>query len=215
MAPGQLPSTIAGPVDHEIVIKKSRFLTHLEPVGTMAEADAAIAAVRKQYWDAGHHCVALIVGPHADQQRSSDDGEPAGTAGVPMLTVLRRRDVTDVVAIVTRYFGGILLGAAGLARAYSSSVIEALDRAVLVRRAEMAEVRIDVPHLDAGRVEHALRNWARTTGSVVSEPTYDTLAHFNLFVSPDLMTSLGDELAVVSPGAKPVVGAIQIVNVTS
>jgi len=214
MPAGQLPSTIAAPVDHEAVIKKSRFLTHIAPVSTIAEADSVIASVRKQYWDAGHHCVAMIVGPHADQQRSSDDGEPAGTAGVPMLSVLRRRDVTDVVAIVTRYFGGILLGAAGLARAYSSSVTAALDSAVPVRRAEMAAVNIDIPHSNAGRVEHSLRNWARTTGSLVSEPTYDTLVHFILRVPPDLLKSLADELAAVSPETKPDVGATQIVNLT-
>ncbi len=88
------------------------------PVPSVAAADAVVARVRKEHWDARHHCVALVVGPHADQQRSTDDGEPSGTAGIPMLEVLRHRHVTDVVAVVTRYFGGVLLGAGGLVRAY-------------------------------------------------------------------------------------------------
>ena len=117
--PSDLPSTIAARVEHELVIKKSRFIATVVPVRSVAEADAEIAALRKRYWDARHNCVALVVGGHADQQRSSDDGEPSGTAGVPMLEVLRQRHLTDLVAVVTRYFGGVLLGAGGLVRAYS------------------------------------------------------------------------------------------------
>jgi len=119
------PSTIAGPVEHELVVKKSRFLALVRPVADVPEADAVVAAVRKKHWDARHHCVALVVGPHAEQQRSTDDGEPSGTAGVPMLEVLRRRDLTDLVVVVTRYFGGVLLGAGGLVRAYSTCWVAA------------------------------------------------------------------------------------------
>jgi len=211
-APESLPRTIAGAVDHEIVIRKSRFLAHLEPVATIAEADAVIASVRKRHWDARHHCVALVVGPHGESQRSSDDGEPSGTAGVPMLTVLRRRNVSDVVAVVTRYFGGVLLGAGGLVRAYSSSVGEALDRAVIVRRAEMVEVALDVPHADAGRVDHALREWAGANGAVVEEPSYADAARFTLLVPPDSFAQFVDVLAATSPGLTPVAGARRIVD---
>ncbi|MCR1984421.1 YigZ family protein, partial [Cellulosimicrobium cellulans] len=156
---GELWGTIAGPVDHELVVKKSRFLAHLSPVPSVAAADAVVARVRKEHWDARHHCVALVVGPHADQQRSTDDGEPSGTAGIPMLEVLRHRHVTDVVAVVTRYFGGVLLGAGGLVRAYSSAVSEALDLARPVRRAVLTAVHVDVPHADAGRLHGVLRDW--------------------------------------------------------
>ncbi len=97
-----LPSTIAAPVEHELVIKKSRFLTLLHPVASVAEAESVIASVRKEHWDARHHCTALVVGTHADQQRSSDDGEPSGTAGIPMLEVLRHRHVTDLAAVLRR-----------------------------------------------------------------------------------------------------------------
>ncbi|MGO1957542.1 IMPACT family protein, partial [Microbacterium sp.] len=112
--PDAYPATIAGRVDHELEIKRSRFLTHLQPVSSVADADSFIATIRKEFWDARHNCVAMVTGLTADQARSSDDGEPSGTAGVPMLEVLRRRGLTDVVAVVTRYFGGIKLGAGGL-----------------------------------------------------------------------------------------------------
>ena len=196
-----LPSSIAAAVDHELVIKKSRFLAHLEPVASLEQADAAVARVRKLHWDARHHCVALIVGSDADRQRSSDDGEPAGTAGVPMLEVLRRRDLTDLVAVVTRYFGGVLLGAGGLARAYSGAVAAALDAAELVRRVELVEARLDVPHADAGRLESALRDWADAHDAVFEDPSYADRVQFGLLVPPARRDQLTADLAALSAGA--------------
>ena len=195
-----LPSTIAGAVDHETVIKKSRFLAHLEPVASLEQADEVIARVRKRHWDARHHCVALIVGPDADWQRSSDDGEPSGTAGVPMLEVLRRRDVTDLVAVVTRYFGGVLLGAGGLVRAYSGAVSAALDAAEIVRRAELVEAFVDVPHAQAGRLENALREWAEANDAVFCEPAYSGRVRFGLLVPPGRLDRLTADLAALSAG---------------
>ena len=209
-----LPSTIAGVVDHELVIKKSRFLAHLEPVATMDAADAAIARVRKQFWDARHHCVAVIVGTDAQRQRSSDDGEPSGTAGVPMLEVLRRRGLTDVVAVVTRYFGGVLLGAGGLVRAYSASVAEALDRAVIVRRAELVQASVAVPHADAGRLEGVLRDWAGAHGAVFTGATYADVVRFGLFVPPDEQDRFAADLAAASAGVLvPRFGGRRVVDV--
>ncbi len=154
------PSSIAEVVEYELVIKKSRFIAHVAPARTTEQADAVIAAVRKQYWDARHHCVAMIIGTHADQQRSSDDGEPSGTAGTPMLEVLRRRELTDLVVVVTRYFGGVKLGAGGLVRAYSGAVSEALDTARIVRRTPVVRVGVEMSHQDAGRIQGVLREWA-------------------------------------------------------
>ncbi|PZR51980.1 YigZ family protein [Xylanimonas oleitrophica] len=212
--PAELPSTIAAPVDHELVIKRSRFLAHLAPVTSVEEADAVVARLRKEMWDARHHCVALVVGSHADQQRSSDDGEPSGTAGVPMLEVLRHRAVTDVVAVVTRYFGGILLGAGGLVRAYSSAVSEALDLARPVHRRVLTEVTVDVAHADAGRIDNVLRDWAGTHGAVLGEPLYTQVARFTLLVPPERVGRLTDDLAAASAGAlTPVPGASRIVDV--
>jgi uncharacterized YigZ family protein len=209
-----LPSTIAAPVDHELVIKKSRFLAHVAPVSSVAEADAVVARIRKESWDARHHCVALVVGPHAEQQRSTDDGEPSGTAGVPMLEVLRHRAVTDVVAVVTRYFGGVLLGAGGLVRAYSSAVSEALDRARVVRRQVLTEVTLDVPHADAGRLDNVLRDWAAQHGAVLGGTAYAEVARFTLLVPPDAVTRLAEDVAAASAGALvPQPGASRVVDV--
>ena len=213
-----LPSTIAHPVDHELVIKKSRFLAHRAPASSVAEADAVIARLRKELWDARHHCVAMVLGTHADQARSSDDGEPSGTAGVPMLEVLRRRDVTDLVAVVTRYFGGVKLGAGGLIRAYSGAVAAALDVAAssgaLLRRELLHEVTVDVPHGDAGRIDNVLRDWAGTHGSVMEPPAYDAVAHLRLLVPPYELDTLAADVAAASAGAlSPAVGDARVVDV--
>ncbi|MFP3712209.1 IMPACT family protein [Puerhibacterium sp. TATVAM-FAB25] len=214
MSQAALPSTIAAAVDHELVIKKSRFLAHLAPVSSVAEADAVVARVRKGSWDARHHCVALVVGPHAEQQRSTDDGEPSGTAGVPMLEVLRHRAVTDVVAVVTRYFGGVLLGAGGLVRAYSSAVSETLDRARVVRRQVLTEVMLEVPHADAGRLDNVLREWAAQHGAVLGGTEYGAAARFTLLVPPDAVARLADDVAAATAGALvPRPGASRVVDV--
>ncbi|MBD5787459.1 YigZ family protein [Cellulosimicrobium terreum] len=201
MSTPHLPSTIAAAVDHELVVKRSRFLTHLSPAPTVDAADAVVAGVRKTHWDARHHCVALVVGPHADRQRSSDDGEPSGTAGVPMLEVLRHRDVTDVVAVVTRYFGGVLLGAGGLVRAYSTAVSEALDAARLVRRAVRTVVAVDVPHADAGRLHGVLRDWCAHHGGVLEDVGYGAQATFTVLVPPDRLDRFDAALAAASSGS--------------
>ena len=213
-----LPRTIARPVDHELVIKKSRFLAHLAPVGSVAEADAVIARLRKELWDARHHCVAMVLGTRADQARSSDDGEPSGTAGVPMLEVLRHRGVTDLVAVVTRYFGGVKLGAGGLVRAYSGAVAAALDDAatsgVLLRRELLREVEVPVPHADAGRIDNMLRDWASGHGSVMEPPSYGAVAHLRLLVPQDELAALAADVAAASAGVlSPEVGDARVVDV--
>lgn len=209
-----LPSTVARPVEHELVIKKSRFIALLHPVTSVADAEAVIARVRKEHWDARHHCTALVVGTHADQQRSSDDGEPSGTAGIPMLEVLRHRYVTDVVAVVTRYFGGILLGAGGLVRAYSNAVSETLDLAPVVRREVMIEVAVDVPHAEAGRIGNVLHEWCQSHGAVLEGTDYAAAAIFRLLVPPAQLAPLEADLASASSGTlSPSVGDRRIVDV--
>jgi uncharacterized YigZ family protein len=213
-SPAVLPSTIAATVEHELIVKKSRFIAHVEPVGSVADADAAIARVRRQRWDARHNCVALVVGPDAGQQRSSDDGEPSGTAGAPMLEVLRHRHLTDIVAVVTRYFGGVLLGAGGLVRAYSSAVSEALDQARVLRRELRTEVRLDVPHADAGRIDNWLRDWAGAHDAALATPEYGRAVRFVLLLPPDALAALTADIASASSGALvPVPGESRVVDV--
>jgi uncharacterized YigZ family protein len=152
------PRTIASSGIHEIVIKKSRFVCTLARAASEDEARTAIETVRKRHWDANHNCSAYRVGPGGHLQRTSDDGEPAGTAGAPMLAVLTRRDLIDTVAVVTRYFGGILLGAGGLIRAYGQAVSDAIDAVGIVERRPVALIAVEADHTDAGRLEHALRS---------------------------------------------------------
>ena len=116
--------TIVKDFRQEIVIEKSRFICTLKKVQSEAEAQEFIKTIKKEFWDATHNCSAYIVDEMA--QRSSDDGEPSGTAGLPMLEVLRKNKLTNTAAVVTRYFGGIKLGAGGLVRAYTNSVAEAV-----------------------------------------------------------------------------------------
>lgn len=153
---------------HETEIKKSRFLATLAPAATEDEALAVIRRVREQHPGATHNCFAYVIGPGGGIQKSSDDGEPGGTAGVPMLQMLLRRGVRDAVAVVTRYFGGVQLGAGGLIRAYGGAVGHALDElgTVTLHRLRLATVTVD--HQRAGRLENDLR----AGGHAVSDVQY-------------------------------------------
>lgn len=148
---------IARDGEHEIEISRSRFRCALARVPDLDAAAAFVAAVRARDHTATHHCTAMRVGADGQARRSNDDGEPAGTAGVPMLEVLLHRDLTDVVAVVSRWFGGTKLGAGGLVRAYGRAVSDALDTVGTLRRVRHRELLLAVPHDTAGRLENALR----------------------------------------------------------
>lgn len=210
------PATILRPVDHEIVIKKSRFIAHITPLTTSDAAEEALAAIRKREWNARHHCTAQITGLLGDRARSSDDGEPAGTAGIPMLEVLRRHELTDVLAVVTRYFGGVKLGAGGLIRAYSSAVSEALDHATLVDRKLLSQALVEVPHAAAGRFDNVLREWAAAHDAVLGEAQYGHDARFEVWADAADMPQLQAELAAASAGAVAahITGVERVINVT-
>ncbi|WP_402465494.1 IMPACT family protein [Isoptericola aurantiacus] len=213
-----LPRSLSRPVDRELVIKRSRFLAHLAPASDAAAADAVVGRVRTERWDARHHCLAVVLGVQADTQRSSDDGEPTGTAGVPMLEVLRHRRMTDVVAVVSRYFGGVLLGAGGLVRAYSGAVAAALDDAeqdgAILARRRLVEVTLDAPHADAGRLEHLLRDWAAAHGAVVAHTQYGESARLTLLVPPGDVDRLRHDVAAATAGRlTPTAGGERVVDV--
>ncbi|MEV4439520.1 YigZ family protein [Streptomyces sp. NPDC049577] len=162
--------TVAREGVHEIEINKSRFICALAPAATEEEAQAFLARVRKEHPTARHHCWAYVLGADGSVQKASDDGEPGGTAGVPMLQMLVRREMRYVVAVVTRYFGGVKLGAGGLIRAYGGVVGEALDTLGTVTRRRFRLATVTVDHQRAGKLENELR----ATGRTVREVSYGT-----------------------------------------
>ncbi|WP_078414339.1 YigZ family protein [Priestia abyssalis] len=150
--------TAKGQGEHEIVIQKSRFICHVKRVTTEQEAQEFIQDIKKQHWNATHNCSAYLVGERDQFQKANDDGEPSGTAGVPMLEVLKKRGLKDTVVVVTRYFGGIKLGAGGLVRAYGKSVSEGLDAVGVVKRTLMQVMHTTVDYTWLGKLENELRS---------------------------------------------------------
>ncbi|GMA46788.1 YigZ family protein [Tetragenococcus muriaticus] len=140
----------------EIEIKKSRFICSLKRVYTEEEAKDFIQQLKKEHWKAAHNCSAFMIGEENEIQRSSDDGEPAGTAGHPMLEVLKKQELINVCAVVTRYFGGTKLGAGGLIRAYSHSVSHALEETRIVQGTLHQEIYVTVGYSLLGRLQNFL-----------------------------------------------------------
>ncbi|GGT25956.1 YigZ family protein [Streptomyces kurssanovii] len=165
--------TVAREGVHETEINRSRFICALAPAATEEEAQAFVARIRREHPTATHNCFAYVVGADAAVQKASDDGEPGGTAGVPMLQMLMRREMRYVAAVVTRYYGGVKLGAGGLIRAYGGVVGEALDTLGTVTRKRFRLATVTVDHQRAGKLENDLR----ATGRQVRDVTYtDTVS---------------------------------------
>lgn len=140
----------------EIIEKKSRFIATIRPVADEAEATAFIEEMKKKYWDAKHNCSALVIGSNNEITRCSDDGEPSGTAGRPMLEVLLGADVHNVAVVVTRYFGGVLLGTGGLVRAYQAAVKEGLANVKIATERAGKIVNLTMDYNEWGRVQSYL-----------------------------------------------------------
>lgn len=140
----------------EIEEKKSRFIATLFPVESEEEAAAFIAAMKKKYWDARHNCFAYVIGKNNELQRCSDDGEPSGTAGRPMLDVLLREEIHNAAVVVTRYFGGTLLGTGGLVRAYQKSVQEGLKNSLIIEKCNGAKLEIGTDYNGIGKIQYIL-----------------------------------------------------------
>lgn len=138
----------------EIVEKKSRFIATVKPVESQEEALDFIAAMKKKYWDATHNCSAFVIGRRGEITRCSDDGEPSGTAGRPMLEVLLKEGICNTAVVVTRYFGGTLLGTGGLVRAYGAAVKEGLKHSGVVTMRYGTRLQVTVNYPDVGRIQH-------------------------------------------------------------
>ncbi|MCQ2518783.1 MAG: YigZ family protein [Lachnospiraceae bacterium] len=140
----------------EIEEKKSRFIAHLQSVESVEDAEAFIAKIKKEYWDARHNCYAFVIGKDGGVTRCSDDGEPSQTAGRPMLDVLLRSEIKDICVVVTRYFGGTLLGTGGLVRAYSAAVTEALDNSEIGELIDGIMLTIETDYTLLSKLEYYL-----------------------------------------------------------
>lgn len=138
----------------EIVEKKSRFIATIRPINTEEEAVGFIEEMKKKYWDARHNCSAFVIGEGNELQRCSDDGEPAKTAGRPMLDVLLAEGIHDTAVVVTRYFGGTLLGTGGLVRAYQAAVLEGLSHCVIIEKQKGIYVDIQTDYTDLGKIQY-------------------------------------------------------------
>ncbi|HIQ96100.1 MAG TPA: YigZ family protein [Candidatus Limivivens merdigallinarum] len=161
----------------EIVEKKSRFIATVRPVETEEEALAFIAEMKKKYWNATHNCSAFVIGENQNLQRCSDDGEPQGTAGRPMLDVLLGEEIHNLAVVVTRYFGGTLLGTGGLVRAYSKAVQEGLKHCVIIEKQQGFLLKMNTDYNGVGKIQYILgkRKIQITSSEYAADVTLEAL----------------------------------------
>lgn len=153
---------------HEITIQKSRFIGYVKRVQNEDEALTFIAKIKKEHYNATHNCSAYIIGDHDQIQKANDDGEPSGTAGVPMLEVLKKRNLKNTAIVVTRYFGGIKLGAGGLIRAYGSTTSETINQVGIMQCDLMQEISLTIEYPLLGKIENELRQ----SGTIIDTINY-------------------------------------------
>ncbi|WP_017380208.1 YigZ family protein [Paenisporosarcina sp. TG-14] len=150
--------TVKGLGESELIIQKSRFLTYVNRADSEQQAQAFIQEIKSQHKSANHNCSAYLIGEHDSIQKANDDGEPSGTAGVPILEVLKKQGLKDTVVVVTRYFGGIKLGSGGLIRAYGKATTEGLQASIIVERRLHLLMKVSVDYSWLGKVENEIRN---------------------------------------------------------
>lgn len=180
----------------EIEEKKSRFIATLRPVETEEEAAAFIEEMKKKYWDARHNCFAYVLGERAEVMRYSDDGEPGGTAGKPMLEVLLGSGVRNAAVVVTRYFGGTLLGTGGLVRAYTQAVQEGLKYCRQGRRIAGVRLYVKTDYHTVGKILHLLGQ----KGIVPKDSNYGEDVGLELIIPETTFKRLGDEITEAAAG---------------
>lgn len=196
MSPTVEFTSVAKEFRHEYIVDKSRFITTIYPCTTEEEAQAFIGRINKEFWDATHNCTAYALGPKQEQQRSSDNGEPSGTAGKPMLEVLKKTGVTNVAVVVTRYFGGIKLGAGGLIRAYSHSVAETLRLAPKELHTTRTQLQATIDYSLYGAVERFVQDQ-----KLHYEANFGEHITITILVPPTDVEGIQKELQDMSHGA--------------
>lgn len=182
-------------VENTIEINKSTFINIVAPVTSIEEATTLLQDLKNTYNDATHHCYAYIIGDNQEIQKYSDDGEPSKTAGMPMLEVLKKHDLTNIINVSVRYFGGIKLGAGGLVRAYTKSCSEALKKTTLTSLIELSKVEVIVSFNDIGKVEKHIRD-----NYTLIDTTYDTHVHYIIEVEKLKESILKAELTEYTNG---------------
>lgn len=170
--------TVCKEAEAEITEKKSRFIAAIAPIRSEEEAVQYIEQVKKLHWNARHHCYAYVLGERFEIQRYSDDGEPGGTAGKPMLDVLLGEEIHDVLAVVTRYFGGTLLGTGGLVRAYSGAVREGLSASNIITKKYGCKLKITADYNKLGKLQYILGQ----RGIQVLNTEYNDMVMLEVFV---------------------------------
>jgi uncharacterized YigZ family protein len=188
-----MPYTIAAAGHHELLIKKSRFIACVQPMADRAAAQQIVAGLRAEHPDAAHVCWALLAG---GQSAAVDDGEPSGTAGRPMLEVLRHQDLDGVLATVVRYFGGVKLGAGGLLRAYTDGVAQALLATQKVAIVRLRRLRCAVPYALEGLLRHEIE----LAGAALHQVAHDAEVTLEFSLPDEAATALRARLAESAHG---------------
>ncbi|MBC2376106.1 YigZ family protein [Listeria welshimeri] len=173
--------TIQSDGKHEIIIEKSRFICHIMRVTTESEAQTFIQTIKKEHRDATHNCSAYIIGENDQFQKAHDDGEPSGTAGVPMLEVLKKKKLKNIAVVVTRYFGGTKLGAGGLVRAYGSAVSETIQTIGIVECTLATIIKCSFAYSLVGKIENALEQ----KNYQINDKEFTDKVIFHVFVDND------------------------------
>ena len=182
--------------EEELIEKKSRFIATVKPVDSEEEALEFIAAIKKKYWNARHNCFAFVIGERQEIQRCSDDGEPQGTAGRPMLDVLLGEDVHNAAVVVTRYFGGILLGTGGLVRAYSRSVQLGLEASTIIEKIKGSRITIQTDYNGVGKLQYLLGQ----RGIPIVDSQYTDVVKLELLVEEAAVTELHEAVTEATSG---------------
>lgn len=180
----------------EIIEKKSRFIATVRPVTSEEEATAFIAEMKKKHWDAKHNCSAFVLGGRQEISRCSDDGEPAQTAGRPMLDVLLREDVHNVAVVVTRYFGGVLLGTGGLVRAYQKATQEGLAASVIIDKKEGRRLTVGTDYNGLGKLQYMIAQ----NNLTLIDTLYTEKVELQLMVPSESCPAVEKEIIEVTSG---------------
>lgn len=179
----------------ELHISKSRFIAYAKPVETESEATAYIEHLKKKHWDAAHHVPVYVLGEQFSIQRYSDDGEPSGTAGVPILELMKKEGLTQLVCVVVRYFGGVKLGTGGLVRAYTQSAKQAIEAACIVERKPFMQIKCTYDYALHGKIQNVLTAYE---GVIIKESEFLERVCTSVYVAPDRIEDFCNALIEVT-----------------